>query len=133
MASAAIPRATKPELAGKRCQALICEQFVDHGKVLSTAAVVYLRAGDVWHRLSIDHPDIFWRSVVESPKPWAVRENGWSYPHQNIANEAGLNGLAITDVLEQSDSSATRVIFKFAGGIAVVITGDYEGTHVSVT
>ena len=110
----------QPDVVGRYCRRVICEQFVADGITEATANVTYLNVNGNWHRLVVDHPAIFWRTQLEEPRPWAVPEKNWVYPHVDIRESGDLHSIDV-----DSNQSSTRVSIVFASGRRVVI----EGTH----
>ena len=123
-----------PPLAdGRRCDALICEQFISDGVVLSTASVTFVALEGLWYRLAVDYPAVFWRTLVERPQPWAVVEKGWEYPHVDVGAIARVVGLHLREIETSSDNVRTQVALLFEGGRCVVIEGSRQSSHYAVT
>jgi hypothetical protein len=105
-----------PELSGRICTALICEQFWHHGEQISVANVIYIRADQTWHRLALDAGVIHWRRQPETPEPWEVPEEGWSYPHHDLAQQEDLTGLRFSGYAMQASAIGCSVEFSFENG-----------------
>lgn len=121
-----------PELAGKACEGFLCESFVHEGKLEANANVTHLKFAGAWHRLYFEPGLIFWRASSSDPTAWAVPEEGWSYPHTDIAELAGLIGEVLqTYEMDVGDSSA-RVTFRFRNGKQVVIEDEDDRTSFRV-
>src|SRR4249920_4107637 len=100
-----------PLVEGRRCDGLICEQFWVDGVVHSSASVTYLNVEGVWHRLAVDHPTLHWHTQSEAPRPWAVSEEHWEYPHVDVGILAKVAGNLIRSIETSSDETTTRVAF----------------------
>jgi hypothetical protein len=81
-----------PELKGRRCDALICQGFVDEGVAVATAGVVHIRCDGIWHRLTIDCGVLIWRRSAEFSASWEVPEEGWEYPLTDVGAMIGVIG-----------------------------------------
>ena len=103
-----------PILSGRTCNGLICEQFWDHGALHSAASVIYVKADEIWHRLVLDAGIIHWREQSVSPEPWEVAEEGWAYPHLDLANQEELIGLEFTGYVMRASESGCSVEFEFS-------------------
>jgi hypothetical protein len=135
MTAASSPPVTygpEPQVAGKQCDGLICEQFIADGVLVSTANVVYLKVEGSWHRLAIDHPTIHWRPQLAVPQPWSVAEKGWEYPHVDVAATSQLIGLTLLAIERTSDRSSTRVAIIFEGRRRIEIWGTNESVGCAV-
>ncbi len=108
-------------LLGAALQDLIAESFVDHGTVVSTANVVYLKTNDSWFKLALDAGTVHWRAMDQDPEPWAVPEMGWEYPHSAVGRNHALLGQVITDVRTTTSDMEAKVEFVFAGGVRLVL------------
>jgi hypothetical protein len=122
----------EPIVAGRRCSALICEQFVDKGVLISTANVTFIKLEGDWHRLTIDHPAVHWRTQMDAPLAWSVPDSGWEYPHVDVAARAQLVGSTLKGIESASDRMSTRVTFIFSDQRRVEIRGTTEATSYAV-
>ncbi len=103
-----------PLLRGKTCSGLVCEQFWNHGALCSVASAIYIKADEEWHRLVLDAGVIHWREQRTSPEPWEVAEEGWAYPHIDLANQEDLTGLTFTDYVMRASESGCSVELLFS-------------------
>lgn len=113
-----------PNFAGRVCEAFLCESFVYDGKLEASANVTHLRFAGAWYRLYFEPGLVFWRVSSSDPMAWAVPEEGWSYPHTNVAELAGLIGEVLEAYEMEAGDSNARVTFRFRNGRQVVI--EYE-------
>ena len=109
-----------PKLSGCICTALICEQFWNRGKLVSAANVIYIQADQKWHRLVLDAGVIHWRPQPTAPAPWQVPEEGWAYPHIDLAQQEALVGVPIMGYTMQASASGCSVEFLFANNRRIV-------------
>lgn len=116
-----------PELAGLLCDALICEGYFYKGELIANANVVYLCFEDTWHKLVIDCGVIFWRQQVKLPKPWAVENEGFEYPHVDVGADAGVIGHRLESYEMATSTNGGHVTFLFDQGR--IITIDNENDH----
>jgi hypothetical protein len=122
----------EPQVAGKQCESLICEQFEADGALVSTANVVYLKVEGNWYRLAIDHPTIHWRPQLSVPQSWSVADKRWEYRHVDVAAASQLTGRTLRAIERTSDQSSTRVVFIFEGLRRIEICGTNESTAYAV-
>lgn len=113
-----------PELAGLLCDAFICEGFANQDKLIANANVVHMRFAGTWHKLVIDCGVIIWRQPPEPPKPWAVEERGWQYPHADIGGMAGVIGHRLAHYRMETTPSGAKVTFSFGNGRTIVIDNE---------
>jgi hypothetical protein len=110
-----------PALAGRTCQAFICQQFVADGRIEDEANVTFLQFDDEWFRLYFEPGLIFWRSGIPTPHPWEVPEQRWNFPHVDLGKVAAVIGQRLTryDMWPTNDSA--RVSFEFDNGRHILI------------
>jgi hypothetical protein len=109
-----------PDLSGRICTAFICEQFWHDGVQISAANVIYIRADETWHRLALDAGIIQWREQTDTPQPWEVAEEGWSYPHHDLAQKESLHGVRFISYSMHASEVGCSVEFSFANGRRLV-------------
>ena len=105
---------TPPTLDGKTCTGLICEQFWHQGQMASPANVIFIRADETWYRLVLDSGVIHWREQPSQPEPWEAREEGWTYPHFDLARHEHLAGLTFSGCVMQASESGCSVELSFS-------------------
>jgi hypothetical protein len=110
-----------PELAGSICEALVCESFVSNGEVVATANVVFLRFRGIWHRLCIDGGVIFWKMQDQTPAPWSVMDEGWTYPHVDVGSAAGVIGRRLDHYEMTANERGAQVELVFDHGRGIII------------
>jgi hypothetical protein len=121
-----------PQLSGKICEGFLCESFVYDGKLEATANVTYLRFGGTWYRLYFEPGLIFWREAATDPREWSVSEEGWTYPHSDVAQLAGVLGEVLECYDMEADSSSARVYFHFRNGRHILIEDDNDNSNFRV-
>ena len=123
----------EPPLVGSVCQALLCEGFEFKGKFESPSNVVYVRVTNNWHRLVIDAGVVFWRAQNEEPKPWAVPEKGYAYPHRNLGEEFHLVGELISSVHVSRHIDVVEVTLHFLNGKRFTLVNSNDISTFTVT
>lgn len=118
-----------PALAGKHCDAIICQQFWYQGELSAPAHVIHLQFDESWYRLYFDCGVIFWREEDEAPKAWAVPEEGWDYPLADLGASAKLVGLRLAAYDMESFPGGSRIAFRFEGGRTLTFEDVGDRTH----
>ena len=121
-----------PRLDGKACEGFLCESYVYEGKLEASANVTYLKFGGTWHRLYFEPGLIFWRVSRSDPMAWAVAQEGWDYPHTDIAELAGLLGQVLESYEMEAGDSNARVTFRFRNGKQVVIEDEGDCSNFRI-
>ena len=109
---------TPPALAGRICQAFVCQQFFVDGRLEDGANVVFLKFDDVWSQLFFDGM-IFWRPCKRAPEPFDVPEKRWSYPHVDLGVTADVVGRKLMRYV-MSDKPM-RVSFEFENSARITV------------
>ena len=123
----------QPRLAGTICNELIVQSFLLNGELVSLVNAVYIKANDSWHRLVLDAGTIHWGVESNAPLPWAVPENGWSYPHANLGATSGLAGLRILSCVSRATDVGCTVDFEFEGGRWLYLAESSDEVRYAVT
>jgi hypothetical protein len=123
---------TAPTLAGRVCQAFVCQQFLADGRVEDEANVTFLRFDGEWFRLYFEPGLIFWRSGVPEPHPWDVPEEQWVYPHVDLGKAADVIGQTLTRYDMWPTNHSARVSFEFANGRRILIEHKNDRGHYVV-
>jgi len=105
-----------PQLAGLRCDAILCVEYWHGGQLVEPANTVYLCFGGVWHRLYFDYGIIFWRPDERGPGSYEAPELDSSYPVVDVAAERNLLGLRLSRYEMVPIDGGSRVTFAFEGG-----------------
>lgn len=121
-----------PQLGGCICNALICEQFWYRGELVSVANVIYIQADRSWYRLVLDAGVIHWRNQAESPKPWEVPEEGYDYPHFDLARQEGLIGVPIASYAMHASATGCSVDFLFTDGRRAIFEDVWDSVRYVV-
>ncbi len=122
-----------PELAGLKCDALICEGFVLKGQTVTNANVVHLCFADTWHELILDHGVIIWRRTEKAPEPWAISEAGWDYPHVDVGTAADVVGHCLEKYDMKGTPCGCQVTFLFDNGRSVIIDNVQDQSEYQIT
>lgn len=122
-----------PDLAGSICEGLICQGFAAGGELLASANVVFVRFEGVWHRLCIDCGVIFWKMQEQTPEPWAVEEEGWTYPHIDVGASAGVIGHHLDHYEMKTTGVSGQVVFVFDDGRSIIIDNEHDRSNYRVT
>ena len=123
----------QPALVGKPCQGFICEAYRHEGMMVCSANVTFIKVADVWHRLSIDIPAIFWRECRDEPRPWAVEEDSFDYPHVDVGAIAGVIGRTLTSCDTVPRGDGVSVVFGFSNGCKIEIASRQDTTSYEVS
>ena len=118
-----------PDLAGRRCEAFLCEPFVWEGVVEASAHVSYLRFDGAWHRLYFDHGIVFWQP---SDGPPVLEPGDENPPPVDVGARAGVVGAVLEGYRMEPTARGSRVTFAFEGGRRVVVEDTDDRTHVTV-
>ena len=110
-----------PELAGLKCDALICEGFVLKGQTVTNANVVHLCFAGTWHKLILDYGVIIWRRPEKAPEPPAMSEASSDYPHVDVGMAADVVGHHLEKYEMQATTCGCQVTFLFDNGRSVII------------
>jgi len=133
MSEQAVIHGAEPNLSGEICKALICEGYVFQGELVSEAIKVFLQVDTVWHCFLIDAGVVFWRTQEETPRPWAVPEEQWDYPHRNVGAEFGLNGHRILSTATKRSGARVTIELLFDSGARFRLEDENDSTSFSVT
>jgi hypothetical protein len=115
-----------PELVGLPCESLICEGFVNNGRRVADANIVYLRFAGTWHKMSIDGGVVFWRKLDRAPEPWRVENADWGYPQVDVGAAAGIVGRSLKHYRMTTRAAGAQVSFEFDNGRRVAIENEED-------
>ncbi|QJE02193.1 hypothetical protein HH212_26950 (plasmid) [Massilia forsythiae] len=121
-----------PAIEGQTCEGLICEGFEFEGEPIQTANVTYLKFAGIWHRLCFDLGTVHWRTWPTDPEPWSIGEEGWNYPHIDVALSAELVGVRLKSYRTLATERGACVIFEFENGRKVLINDVEDCTSYEV-
>jgi hypothetical protein len=119
---------TPPELAGQRCDELLCQQYWYGGSLESPANVVFLHVSSRWHRLTFDYGNIFWSIERERPAAEALPEIEAEYRIDDLGRHLAVNGLLIQSYDTRPTLEGAEVEFHFEGGRSVTFRDTGEQT-----
>lgn len=115
-----------PDLAGRRCEAMIASAYSHKGQLIDPANISWLKFDGAGHRLYFDHGFIFWREDPDPPEDNIDAEQGeWAWRNHDVAAEAGVSGQRLTGYEMIVESPATRVVFTFETGITVTFVNSF--------
>lgn len=119
-----IVKGKPPEIAGKKCEELICQQSWYNGKLVDEANAIYLKFEGQWHLLFLDCGVISWGKDDEGPMEVPTTEEGLSCPLVDLGRQFKIRG----EVLEVYASSAIdggcQVAFRFANDTELVFKNE---------
>ncbi len=118
----------QPELAGACIEALVFEAFVCRGQRVSSVNVVYLKTRGIWNRLALDAGTVHWRKESGDPRPWAVPEEGWEYPHSDAGSEYKLLGAEIASLRTVQVRNGVAVELRMSDGRLAVFQNAEDHT-----
>ena len=121
-----------PALAGLRCDAFVCEGFVQDGALIANANVVHVCFAGVWHKLVLDCGLIIWRQSEGQPSPWGVASEGWEYPHLDVGVISGVIGLRLREYRMETIAAGGKVVFLFEGGRTITIIDENDQSNFRV-
>jgi hypothetical protein len=115
-----------PQLAGKICEAFICEGFRQEGKPMETAQMTYLRFDGVWTDVCFEGPIVFWRERAPDIGRFKDPEHMATFPSADIAAQAGVLGqrLKNCEVQGTGDGCSLRFVFETGRTITLLCKGD---------
>jgi hypothetical protein len=105
-----------PELAGLRCDAILCSEYWHGGRLVESSNVAYLCFEGRWHRLYFDYGIIFWRPAREGPPFFDAAEIDASFPVVDVASAKGLVGVHLSGYEMAPIERGARVTFAFENG-----------------
>jgi hypothetical protein len=120
-----------PALAGRVCDELLCRQYWYRGELYNPVAVLFLRSGNIWHRLYFDFGIIFWRADQSRPESFEVPEFEWSYRLVDIGIVLGLQGRQLHRYEMTSIKGGSQVEFFFVGDRSVVLKNVDDRTSLT--
>jgi hypothetical protein len=105
-----------PELAGRRCEEILCQEYWHEGKLLEPVNAVFLKFGETWHRLCFDFGIVFWRSGNERPKGFSAPEFMANYPIVDLAGKHQVKGKILDCYVSSAIPEGSQVSFRFCSG-----------------
>ncbi|MCI0506128.1 MAG: hypothetical protein L0Z73_08440 [Gammaproteobacteria bacterium] len=112
-----------PRLAGRECEALICQQYWQDGRLVNGVDVLYIKTNGRWHQLYFENCTIFWRAQTEAPVPHeAQRDDPFKYPLVDLGHEYRVNGEVIASCDAAPIVNGVKVTLAFEMGNKVIVT-----------
>lgn len=105
-----------PNLAGRRCDAILCVEYRHGGQLVEPVNVAHLCFNGTWHRLYFDYGIVFWRSGEGRPESYDAVELDASYQVVDVASPRGLLGVCLSRYEMSSIDGGARVSFAFENG-----------------
>jgi hypothetical protein len=105
-----------PQLAGLRCDAILCVEYWHAGRLVEPCNVTYLCFEGAWHRLYFDYGIIFWRRDEGGPQPFDAPEMESTYPVVDLASKRGLAGACLSGYRMEPIERGSCVTFVFENG-----------------
>ncbi len=111
-----------PDLIGRVCTRLVCQQYWHEGELAEEANVTFLQVdAEQWHRFLIDWGEPFWK-VVDGPDKWNTTPmDEFHCPQIELAGCWGLVGRTIgaAGFVQIDRASEFRIVFS--GGLTLVL------------
>jgi len=119
-----------PFLAGLRCDAILCAECWDEGRLVEPANMTYLCFEGSWHRLYFDYAIIFWRTA-DRPNFDPPESDDYCPVIIDVASQRGLLGIRLLDYEMTPIENGSRVTFAFENGhgIAFESVDDISSYH----
>jgi hypothetical protein len=117
-----------PQLAGQRCDAILCQQFWHGGRLVDPAHVTFLCFEGRWHRLYFDGGVVYWRTAEGEPEPFEAPELDSAYPVTDVAQEKNLRGVRLVAYRTEPLASGVQITFAFEGGSRLAFRDDGDTT-----
>jgi len=127
------PISSIPALIGSRCDALLVQQFWMRGELVSSANVLLAKFEGVWFRVCLDGGVVFWRSDVPAPAALSVPEEGWDYPHVDVATPNGLIGQTLSALSITETAAGCKIVFTFSNGRVLLFEEAHDECVCAVT
>jgi hypothetical protein len=129
-----------PVLTGLRCAGVLAQEFWYREERVSAANVLFIAVdeptGNIWHRIAVDRPLIFWRVEREPslPQPEDDSEQYGSHRIVNVGARHGLVGRRIITVrtVELPDADELLIIFDDGTTIAMHVVRDRDETDLEI-
>ena len=122
-----------PQLASRRCDELLCEQYWYRGRLDAPFNVIHFRFASEWHRLTFDTPTVFWRVQSARPEPYAMPEIEAEVRLDDLGVRLGLAGQTLTSFQMRCVPGGAEVEFQFAGGQILVFRNVADQTSLEHT
>jgi hypothetical protein len=111
---------TPANLVGKRCEALLCQEYWYDDKLVEAANAVCLCADGCWYRLYFDCGIIFWRAEGGPLESLEAVEIKGSYQVIDLATSRGFRGRRIIGCEMKPIDYGSQVVLSFEGGTQLV-------------
>jgi hypothetical protein len=112
-----------PKLAGRECEALICQQYWQDGRLTKAVDVLYIKSHGRWHQLYFENCTIFWRTQSEGPVPYEIQSNSpFKYPLRDLGSEYHVKGEIIAGYEAMPMINGVKVTLAFERGDKVIVT-----------
>ena len=120
----------QPDLAGTRCEELLCQQYWHEGELRDEADIVFLKIAGTWHQLYFDSGVVHWRRQEETPQYEPVGKDAvFSYPLVDLGSNFGVRDRLIDDcqIRETADGETVTLIFQQGATLSFINRGDSTG------
>jgi hypothetical protein len=111
---------TPSNLVGKRCEALVCQEYWYNNKLVEPANAICLCADGRWYRLYFDCGIIFWRAEGGPLESLEALELKGSYRVVDLATPRGLRSRRIIGCQMKPIDYGSQVVLSFEGGTQLV-------------
>ena len=121
-----------PNLPGRTCEALLCQQYWYRGELAEAANVLYLKVdGLLWQRFLFDSGILFWREV-DAPDAIATSPTDeYHYPIADIGARFGLPGQRISGMSAHDDGRRAELHLTFGSGSRLTLWNQNDLSHVA--
>jgi hypothetical protein len=120
---------TEPPIAGKVCDALLCQEFWHDGVLEEPANVTFLQFSGEWHRLYFDSGIVFWRDAPNAPETHGEPELKAEYRVVDVGRRYGLVGRELKGVRYRAlPEHGSEVTLEFEGGTRLVFRNEHDIT-----
>ena len=119
-----IVKGTPPDISGKECEELICQQSWYNGKLVDEANAIYLKFEGQWHMLFFDCSIISWGKEEEGPRAVETTEEGLSCPLVDLGRRFKIKGQLLESYSSSKTDGGCQVAFRFQNGTELVFKNE---------
>lgn len=119
-----IVKGRPPDIAGQKCQELICQQSWYNGKLVDEANAIYLKFQGQWHMLFFDCSIISWGKDEEGPMAVETTDEGLSCPLVDLGRRFKLKGEFLKSYASSVIDGGCQVAFRFKNGTDLVFKNE---------
>jgi len=121
-----------PKLTNQECEELICQQYWYRGKLTQEVDALSLKVNGRWHQLYFENGIVFWRLLVEAPKPFEHKPGDpFEYPLINLGEQLDVKNVLISDYATDALIEGVRVSISFEDKGVLIIKHVDNMTSIS--